>query len=126
MDPPDRVPLLLRDAQVIQKNLVDEVDVRVELRASWLGCAAIAGWLRMLQHILDGAAINAIPTSNFPLAHPVLKNVNPNAPVQIQPVHPPPPARTETRDLHVALIYSGNREPGRPIQWPVIAPNFTV
>ncbi|MEO4045112.1 hypothetical protein AAFN47_26260 [Hoeflea sp. CAU 1731] len=56
---------------------------------------------------------------NFPLADPVLKNVNPNTLLQIQPVHPPPPARTKTRDLNVAGFYSGKTEnpAGQFIGW---------
>ena len=74
----DSVALLLRSAQIIGQDLVDEADMPSELRAPWGYDPAITRRRRMRHHLRDRPAINTKTPCRLPLAQTLAQNSQPN------------------------------------------------
>jgi hypothetical protein len=73
VNPLARVPLLLRDIQIFDQDLVDEPRMRLKLRSSRLGLSPISRRRRMLQHLRHRPAVDSEAPRRHPLAQPVPK-----------------------------------------------------
>ena len=102
VNPLDRVTLLLRCAQVIRQDLLDEADVPIKLRTAWPHAPPITRRRRMRHHLRHRPAIYPKTPSRFSLAQTLAQNRQPNTPVQIHTEHPPPPTNQTVRDLDLA------------------------
>ena len=81
VNPLDRVTLLLRCAQVIGQDLLDEADMPIKLRTAWPHAPPITRRRRMRHHLRDRPAIYTKTPSRFPLAQTLAQYRQPNAPI---------------------------------------------
>lgn len=94
MDPLRRVPLLLQLAFVVLQDLVDDRNVRIELRTGWRPHTPITRWHRVLQDLRNRLPVDPEHPSRFALVHP-LDMARPAYPVvKFHSIHLPPSARS--------------------------------
>src|SRR6056297_1643113 len=125
-DPPHRVPLLARRLQVRAQDLVDEADMRLQLRPAHRDRAPVARRLRMARHLRDRAAVDPEPPRRLPVAQAVTEHRQPNPSVELHPEHPPASgsvARSE--DLSVAGFATARQGPSPPPRWPITPAPFS-
>src|SRR6056297_1336588 len=109
-DRPHRVPLPARRLEVRAQDLVDEADMRLQLRPAHRNRAPVAGRLPMARHLRHLGAVDPEPPRRLPVAQAVTEHRKSNSPVKLHPEHPPASGSTAgSEDLSVAGFATARR-----------------
>ena len=119
------VALLAMNCPVLNQNTLDDIREGVQLRALWWLPPPVTRRDRMRQDLGHCLTVDPKPTGRFPTAQSIAMTRQPNTPIKIHSVHPPPSVKSIlTKAIDGPILDRRNRKT-RSLQWGSIAPPFT-
>ena len=121
-----RMPLFAVNRSVLFQNTVDDIRERGQLRTLRCITPPVARRHRKRQNLGDRLAVDPEPPGRFPLAQPLMTARQPNTPIKIHSVHPPPSIRSIlTKAIDGPILVRRRNRTNRPLHWEIIAPPLT-